>query len=205
MKIGAHRDADDPRVAAFVASGDVEPRERSIVDAEVERRGRGNDPVAEPRARLVGVVVAVVFGLERQSLDRREILDAAEQGGARAREVVAGIELSAAAGVGVAVIKSARQERQRVLDITAGAEIPPADTKREIEVEEPFAGDRVLTVEQAGPDTVLKADGDGRPVLALAPKLELEIGAAVLKGIATQGDLGQIGVAEGALEPGQRL
>ena len=150
--------------------------ERSIDDGAVE----GNVQCLVFARGLGTKVVGVVFELERQAFEGREVLDAAKERDSLARKKVAQVQGAAAADVGVAASKAVGQQGQGIVEQPLATDsVTPHHAEREVEVEVSLAGDDVFAVEEAGAQNVLGADRDLRKVGTFIKYQEFQVRAPI--------------------------
>ena len=179
--VGIARDYDvqPERVAVHVVAAERDAGADAVLGPDVHRRLALEAGVGI--ALLARVGVGGDLRLQRQLVDRRPPLDAAEEPHVLAAEEAVERELAALAGFARAIAHRIRHGAERVLDGIHPREPSPAHAGGEGEVAlHRLARDQVLRRVEAGAEDVPKAEGQRRlPARPLVEKLQLKVEAAV--------------------------
>ena len=204
VEIRQQRDAQHERVAALDPAPSLEEGIGIVNDAEIDRR-RCLEAVAE---RFVPVVVRVELELSRKPSIGVRYSTPPNSPILGAVEIVEG-EPARGRGHGP-LFPRIRQSADRIGDRHAARHPAPAEAEGEIEIVIAPAGDEIFAREQAGPRDVAEPDRELGKIGAFPHQAQLQVERAVLVGLSaaegrrTIGSVGDIGIAESRIEPGQR-
>ncbi|MNP39368.1 hypothetical protein D3C76_1329410 [compost metagenome] len=104
--------------------------------------------------RLVLVVVAFVFELQRQWVPGRLVSYAAKEGG-RSAEVLVAVEVTRLTIVGSGTfIELVVEPAQRIVHVTTIADVTPCQAQAQVKIAKAFVADKIFAGEQAGTTNV---------------------------------------------------